>query len=125
MTTSQHLLETLRQWEQWSRLEGQAIEHDDWPRVNACQQAKAVLREQIATLRAVAASPGSPAGLPQTVRDALARLISMERENADRLATRRSAAECSVVELDDAILNLRKVQRSYARPALASWISYS
>lgn len=124
MTATQQLLEALRQWEQWSRLEGEAIEQDDWQRVNACQQAKVLLRERVSTLRAVSGS-SAPGALPQPVRDALRRLISLERENSERLTARRSAAETNLNELEGAILNLRRVQRSYARPTASSWTSYS
>lgn len=121
--------EALERWHECSRLEGQAIDQEDWPRLMKCQDNKAALRESIESLL-----PGNPGNAPpqwdvsqwpESLQRTVGQLISLERENAAKLATRRAAATEQKAELEGALLNLRRVQRSYVRPEDSSWTSYS
>lgn len=120
------LQSALEVWHAWSRVEGDAIEQEDWPRVRECQEAKAGLRESIEGFLAAGLKTGAETSAwPHAVRQAVGQLISLERENAARLASRRAFATTRKAELEGAAHNLHRVRQSYRGLQTPSWSSYS
>ncbi len=121
----------LEQWFQLTQGEAKAILLGDWSSVREIQVAKSKLREPITELRDKWEDENSGAALPGSGREAfcraVARLISLETRNGELLAARLRRTRLESESLDQALLNLRNIRRSYSRnrkPATV-WTTYS
>jgi hypothetical protein len=130
MSAKRNLEAAYSTWEELTRSEGAAIQNEDWLRVTECQQSKQHLQRQIIQLTECAQAECRAAGadlrrLDGDLRPIINALIALETRNAELLANRRQAAETRRVHLDQAVHNLRRVQKSYTAPTAAVWNSYS
>jgi hypothetical protein len=121
----------LAQWLQFTQGEAKAIHSGAWSSVREIQAAKSKLREPIAELRDQWEGENSGESLPASGREdfrrEVARLISLETRNGELLAARFQRARRERESLDQALLNLRNIRRSYSRnrkPATV-WTTYS
>jgi hypothetical protein len=130
MSAKRNLVDAYGTWEQLTRSEGAAIQNEDWPRVTECQRSKQDLQREIIHLTESAQAEcrfagGDTQNLEHDMRPIINALIALETRNAELLASRRQSAEARRLHLDQAVHNLRRVQKSYAAPAEAVWNSYS
>ena len=130
MSAKSNLEDAYGVWEQLTRSEGAAIQNEDWSRVTECQRSKQDLQKEIIQLTEFAQAEcrvagGDPRHLEQDMRPIINSLIALETRNAELLASRRRATEARRLHLDQAVHNLRRVQKSYTTPVNAVWNSYS
>ena len=129
------LLGLLAQWQDLSVAEGMAIQREDWNGLEAAQQAKRRLQDQIdscqpdsprwnpgtSTRGGLAPSPK----LPELVFEWATKLQAQERSNAQLLADKLSAYRERMATLNASVRHLRQVQRAYGNAGSAAWQWYS
>jgi hypothetical protein len=130
MSAQSEIKSLLKQWFELTQAEGAAIENAAWRTVAEIQARKDALQNSLNEARQkwVSENPGlSPnSAAANPFRAEIARLISLETRNADRLAAQRNKAHERQVALEQSFRNLRKIQRSYVHgPSPALLHSYS
>lgn len=117
MASETEIRELYDQWRTWTGAESEAIQAGDWPRLQAAQDQKELLRLRLGEM-----DPGpARAGL----RDLLGELLARERDNLVALQAKRQETEQQQTQLRQSRTNLRQVQRAYAPAAATAWHSYS
>ncbi|MGD0816556.1 MAG: hypothetical protein ABSA83_23440 [Verrucomicrobiota bacterium] len=129
MSARKELAGILEKWLQLTRAEGEAIQAAAWPALREIQARKAALRKSFTeVMRACAAENAGAAGkfAPRPYRAEAKRILALLTRNGAALAAKLSQAKARRELLNQADLNLRKIQRSYVRPhPLMAWQSYS
>ena len=130
MMARKQLVAAYDSWEQWTQIEGVAIQEGNWRRVQQCQAMKLELQGCIIRLTDAVKAECAKAGLEAkdfepTTRQIINALIAQESRNAELLTHRRQAATAQMADLDHAGRNLKRVQRFYGLPAPMAWHSYS
>ena len=125
MSARQDMAVLLEQWLEFTQAEGIAIESAAWSQVREIQARKAALQKSLAEVERSWRRENSGA-VQKPFRAEVGRLISLETRNAELLSAQLRRAEAEQESLNDAALNLHKIQRSYVRqPLPTAWQSYS
>lgn len=117
MSAQQETAKILEQWLQLSQAEAHAIQSAAWASLKEIQTAKTRLQEELARARKKweAENPANALSAPgkHPFHAELGRLISMATRNSELLAAQVRRAHAKRESLNEAIRNLRKVQRHY------------
>ena len=129
MTAKKEIANHLEAWRQLTQAEAAAIQRGLWPVLRKVQAVKASLQKLLNEARAkwdtkIAGGALEPS-VQKPLRQAIAKLVSMEGRNAHLLTVKLRVAEARRKSLDEAARNLRKVQASYASKPDGKWRRYS
>jgi hypothetical protein len=128
MNAEQELFGLYEQWHALTLEEGEALHSGNWWQVAECQQAKRLLQDKVAAASEhlkTEATPDQLAGVEGALRERVAELIQLERNNSEILARQKRTREAERAELGRANQNLRTVGRAYQTSSGAGWESYS
>jgi hypothetical protein len=124
------LTELYSEWRSVSHAEGEAIQTRDWPAVERFQLRKEELKRNILPATEAWGSRWSREEerrreYDRVYRPIVAELITLEHRNHELLCARREQAHREIAENENALGNLRGIQRAYSRNPVGSWESYS
>ena len=133
MSAQAILLNLYQDWRAWTEAEREAIQSNDWRRVQVCQGAKSelqprILRQTEAAQHECSRAGGDRAILDKKVRSLINELIYLETRNGEFIAEQRALAETEFDGLERSGRNLQKIQQRYvpeAPRAPLAWESYS
>jgi tRNA G18 (ribose-2'-O)-methylase SpoU len=122
MSSIAQLIDLYQEWGQWSALEHEALQKEDWKSISECQSKKELLQERITACANVCSleQRSSP-----RVKEILSSLISAQLVNKRLLEKIRGAAHEQRLVLSGVARNLRRIHNSYGHQPSALWQSYS
>ena len=130
MNAAHDLHHSYREWRRLAEAEGEAIRAGNWMLVFDCQNALRQLQPRIVRQTDAARHEWAALGLDDDVMEddlnnLIHSLIEIERRNNSLITARRCLAQEELAKLEQASLTLRRIQRSYAPPGSAAWVSFS
>jgi hypothetical protein len=129
MNAQQETAKILEQWLQLSQAEAGAIQRAAWADLKEIQAAKTHLQKDLAQARKKWEAENAGNTLSNSGKHPfhaeLGRLISLATRNGELLAAQLRRAHAKRDSLNEAIRNLRKVQRSYSAKARGVLNCYS
>ena len=115
MNRRAELMELFKEWRALTVAEAEAIQQQDWHRLENCQNAKATLTAEIR---------GHNQQDDRTFRPIVDELIAMESENQRALAAAKLGLEAERARLEQTgrtVRQLSSVYRTDSRPTWQSW----
>lgn len=130
MNAERNLIEAYQEWRRLAETAGEAIGARNWSLVSACQKAIQQLQDQITRLlpavkREWAEAGGDSPAREASLKAAIHELIQIEQRNQTLLGSMKEAMRAKLDQLDQAGLNLKKIERSYSTARPAAWSSFS
>jgi hypothetical protein len=130
MSALQDISQLLEQWLHYTEAETSAIQSAAWPALHEIQEAKSGLQKSVTDALDRWAlenhiDTATRARADHPFRCEVNRLISLEARNSQLLSAQFHAKLEEKKSRDEAVLNLRRVRRSYGRMPDVGWHSYS
>ena len=122
MSAFSELIEIYKQWGRFSTLEHEALQQENWKKVEFCQSQKESLKE---TISALTEGCSSEERNSEALKSTLSELISLQKANQQLLQRIRKQTELKRQDLHGAVRNLHRIRSSYGQPARTVWHSYS
>ena len=119
MNAERELHQMCEEWRRLAEAEGEAIRAGNWPFVDDCQQAMKKLQPRMLQLQTESTTD------PHALRALAANLIEIESRNQTCLDARRAAVTEQLANLGETARKLKRLKRSYAPGAPATWTSLS
>jgi hypothetical protein len=130
MSAEKALFDAYREWARLAKAENRAIHRRDWNFVLECQQLLQNIQALITRLTGEAHEEWEKSGVNSEpkktrLRNVVAGLIELARENQKSLDSARETALLKGRELEAAGRNLKRLHNSYASVQPAGWVSFS
>jgi hypothetical protein len=118
MSAENELMDVYRDWLRLVQAENKAIQTRNWSLLAECHAAIRNYQHQVARLTPEARAEWQRAGdgfaeKESRLRDVVAELLELTRQNHDRLLARRAAARKQLDRLGSVGQNLKQIRRSY------------
>jgi hypothetical protein len=130
MSAENSLLEAYEEWHRLTEAEGKAIRMRDWNFLLDCQRVIQKLQPVITQLNREVREEWRQTGVDlaakeKKLRTVISELIEMGRKNKLLIQEAREVAKAERDQLEQASLNLKRLQQSYVAARPAAWVSFS